>query len=371
MTRSLAILLMLEGHFVDITLADEFRRPDSVAIFTDNQYYFYDAWEYLRGLTAPIFLTITGVVFVYLLVGNEGAKYSENPRVIKGYKRVIELFFWGYLLQFSSFHILECIAVGLVIILGLYALFKLFRFIPLWCYFFAAGTFIFLFDIYIEQLPAETFWPVNAPFFIQNMLRGPVHLVRFPIFPWLGFTLYGAFIGSLLFKFKTQVLKFYFPFIFIITGFILYFFSYDILNQINLRFFDGKFERLTYIEWLYFRFGLILIIIGILNLINVIIGTISNNIFLKVGQYTLTIFVLHFIILYGRLVGFGLVHIIHHNLNPLFTGIGVVLFIGFFMYFVHRIDYVNKKMEFIAIPARRFWDAAFESILEIFVKKKK
>jgi hypothetical protein len=71
------------------------------------------------------------------------------------------------------------------------------------------------------------------------------------------------------------------------------------------------------------------------------------------------------------MVGFGLVHIIHHNLNPLFTGIGVVLFIGFFMYFVHRIDYVNKKMEFIAIPARRFWDAAFESILEIFVKKKK
>ncbi|NCA21264.1 MAG: DUF1624 domain-containing protein [Crocinitomicaceae bacterium] len=371
MTRSLAILLMLEGHFVDITLSDAFRRPDSIAIFTDNQYYFYDAWEYLRGLTAPIFLTITGVVFVYLLVGNEGKKFSENPRVIKGFKRVIELFFWGYVLQFCSFHILECIAVGLFIILLLYGLYKFVRFIPLWCYFFAVGTFIFLFDIYIEQLPAETFWPVNAPFFIQNMLRGPAYLVRFPIFPWLGFTLYGAFIGSLLFQFKTHVLKFYFPFIFLISGFILFYFSYDILNQINLYFFNGKFERLPYIEWLYFRFGIILIIIGILNLLNVILGTISNNIFLKVGQYTLTIFVVHFIILYGRLTGIGITNILHHALNPIQTFIGVTLFIAFFMYFIHRIDYVNKKMEFIAIPARRFWDAAFESILEIFVKKKK
>ena len=60
--RSIAILLMLEGHFVDNGLMD---------VYQDKTYDFYNAWLFIRGFTSPIFLTITGIVFTYLLIGND------------------------------------------------------------------------------------------------------------------------------------------------------------------------------------------------------------------------------------------------------------------------------------------------------------
>ena len=71
MARSIAIILMLEGHFVDTTLGRQFRRPTDIQRFADWNYIVFDIWEYIRGFTSPMFLTITGVVFVYLLLGNE------------------------------------------------------------------------------------------------------------------------------------------------------------------------------------------------------------------------------------------------------------------------------------------------------------
>ena len=44
--RSIAILLMLEGHFVDNALMDVYRD-------TNND--IYNAWLFVRGFTSPIF----------------------------------------------------------------------------------------------------------------------------------------------------------------------------------------------------------------------------------------------------------------------------------------------------------------------------
>ena len=92
MARSFAILLMLEGHFTGAALSNEYR---------SNEYWLYSIWHNLHGLTSPLFFTVTGLIFVYLLSGNNEIAYLDNQRVKKGFKRVRELLFWGYLIQLN------------------------------------------------------------------------------------------------------------------------------------------------------------------------------------------------------------------------------------------------------------------------------
>jgi hypothetical protein len=132
MARAVAILFMLEGHFVDLTLASEWRvRGQPV----------YEVWHYIRGMTAPMFFMVTGLIFAYLLSGAREPGFFRVKRVRKGLLRAGELLFWGYLLQVNvlhlpgmlrgepdpwlqAFHVLQCIAVGL---LGMILMFGLMR----------------------------------------------------------------------------------------------------------------------------------------------------------------------------------------------------------------------------------------------------
>jgi uncharacterized membrane protein len=360
MARSIAIILMLEGHFVDTTLDMQYRRPSNIHRFADSQYIIFDIWEYIRGFTAPMFLTITGVVFVYLLLGNEKESFFQNIRVKKGFKRIIELFFWGYLLQVYSFHVLQCIAIGILIILIIYGIYRLVKVIPIWVFYFLIGTIIFVLNIFLEQLPKEIPWPDDAPYFIQNMIRAPKNRALFPIVPWLGFTMYGAFMGSLFYAFKQQVLTYRFQLIVLLSGLSLYFFSNEILNFINRFVLLGSFDKLYSIDWLYLRIGAILIVLSLLILFNILAGTRSNNLFLKMGQNTLTIFIIHFLILYGSLIGIGLNDFFYRNLNPWQSFFGAVLFISFHSALIYFIDDIKSKLKFILDPISKFWGVIYK-----------
>ena len=57
--RAWAILMMLQGHFVDGLLDNSFR---------DNSNMVYTTWKYFRGITAPVFFTVSGFIFTFLLV---------------------------------------------------------------------------------------------------------------------------------------------------------------------------------------------------------------------------------------------------------------------------------------------------------------
>lgn len=360
MARSIAIILMLEGHFVDTTLDMQFRRPSNIHRFADWHYIIFDIWEYIRGFTAPMFLTITGVVFVYLLLGNEKETFFQNIRVKKGFKRIIELFFWGYLLQVYSFHVLQCIAVGIFIILSVYGLFRLLKIIPISSFFFVLGTLFFVSNIFIERLPVAIPWPDDAPYFIQNMIRAPKNRALFPVVPWLGFTMYGAFLGSVFYHFKQHVLTYKFQLSLFFAGIGLYFYSNELLNFINRYLLLGSFHDLYSIDWLYLRIGAILIIVSLLILLNILAGNRSNNLFLKMGQNTLTIFIIHFLILYGSLIGIGINDFFFRNLNPWQAFIGALLFIGFHAALIHFIDDIKARLKFILDPIAKFWAAIYK-----------
>ncbi|MEY4349999.1 MAG: hypothetical protein RL078_41, partial [Bacteroidota bacterium] len=149
MARTIAILLMLEGHFIH----------DSLALkWADEAYPAYVTWKFIRGFTSPTFLTVTGLVFTYLMLGNDRVSFFKNIRIKKGLKRVVELLFWGYLLQYYAFHVLQCIAIGILFIILIYGLWRYVRFIPLFVLYALAGLGLFLSYLFFGQLGA-TYWP--------------------------------------------------------------------------------------------------------------------------------------------------------------------------------------------------------------------
>jgi uncharacterized membrane protein len=361
MARSIAIILMLEGHFVDTTLGFQYRRPSTIHRFADWNYIVFDIWEYIRGFTSPMFLTITGVVFVYLLLGNEKESFFKNIRVKKGFKRIIELLFWGYLLQIYSFHVLQCIAIGIFIILFCYGISRAIKFIPISLLYFGAGTLFFILYIPIQELPIP--WPENAPGFIQNVFRNESKFSIFPIVPNLGFTMYGAFIGTLLFRFKNEVLTFKFQITLFLSGIVLFFFSNELLNFLNRYLLLNSFNKIYSVDWLYERVGMSVLVLSMLLLINILIGNRNNNLFLKMGQNTLTIFIIHFMVLYGSVIGIGINDFFnqkHSPLNPWQAFVGAVLFIGFHALLVQYLDEIKKKLKFLLEPVSKFWATIYK-----------
>ena len=345
--RSIAILLMLEGHFVDNALMDVYRD-------TNND--IYNAWLFVRGFTSPIFLTITGIVFTYLLVGNNHLEYFKNNRIKKGYKRVVELLFWGYLVQVYAFHVLQCIGIGILTILILYGIYKAVKIIPLWVYFFFAGTIIFSSYIVISSWPKEYYWPESAPIFIQNMFHGKYSI--FPILPRMGYTMYGAMIGVILYTYKSKVKEWSFILSVFLIGVFLYFFLKDILLIL-----DGIFAHPIYhlykVDWLYECLGMVLIILSILITLEKFIGEIKPNLFLKIGQNTLTIYILHMVLLYGSITGFGINRVIHKNLTPWQILPATICFILFFVILIYYLDEIKLKLDFILKPIKKLVNKLF------------
>ncbi len=345
--RSIAILLMLEGHFVDNALMDVYRD-------TNND--IYNAWLFVRGFTSPIFLTITGIVFTYLLIGNNHLEYFKNNRIKKGYKRVVELLFWGYVVQVYAFHVLQCIGIGILSILILYGIYKAVKIIPLWVYFFFAGTIIFSSYIVISSWPKEYYWPESAPIFIQNMFHGKYSI--FPILPRMGYTMYGAMIGVILYTYKSKVKEWSFILSVFLIGAFLYFFLKDLLLIL-----DGIFAHPIYhlykVDWLYECLGMVLIILSILITLEKFIGEIKPNLFLKIGQNTLTIYILHMVLLYGSITGFGINKLIHKNLTPWQILPATICFILFFVILIYYLDEIKLKLDFILKPIKKLVNKLF------------
>ncbi len=321
--RVFAILMMLQGHFISSLLADEFK---------DRTNSFYNLWEYFRGITAPMFFTITGFVFVFLLL-KKGQIGLQNPRVKKGVKRALKLILWGYGLHFSftsllggSFgsyffliNVLQIIGLSILLIIGLYLLFskvseKLFQYtllalavvIFLWERIYAAYDFAFL-----PEFLANWFTKANGSVFT--------------IFPWFGYVAAGGFI-AILFKNNVTRAGFYkwFIYILLITGSILLFTSSWCLRLVyDLTGFEVFLASSNY-NYLFTRMGDVLIIFALFAIFR---KRFEKKLVVDLGSKTLSIYIIHFIILYGSLTGIGLSKFFYNSLSPLAAFLGALTFI--------------------------------------------
>src|SRR5574338_668728 len=95
--RAFAVIQMVQGHTVDALLAPAFR---------SEQFPVYFLWNFMRGMTAPIFMFSAGTVFTYLfrLVDEP---FENNPRVKKGFIRFLLLVSIGYILRYPTYKVID------------------------------------------------------------------------------------------------------------------------------------------------------------------------------------------------------------------------------------------------------------------------
>lgn len=320
--RAFAILMMLQGHFID-TLIDP--------IYRNTEYTAYNIWSYFRGITAPTFFTISGLVFTYLLLrANE--KGDDKKRIKKGIFRGLLLLGIGYSLRvnlvswftgyfgtyFLVIDVLQCIGLSLILLVCLYSIFKNHSYtfsIVLFC----IGCICFVSEPLYRNLEIK-----NVPLFFANymtMMNGSV----FTILPWFGYSAFGAFLSTVFFRHvHRDRFKQFTVITFFIVGAFLIFVSTDFLFFLHSITGIELIYRSASFNYLFIRLGNVLVIFGLFYAFE---RYLKQSIISRIGEKTLSIYVIHFIILYGSFTGFGLKRFFNKSLDPTEVVIGAFFFV--------------------------------------------
>ncbi|NER13936.1 DUF1624 domain-containing protein [Leptobacterium flavescens] len=322
--RAWAILMMLQGHFIDGLLHPAFRDENNII---------YTTWRFFRGITAPTFFTVSGFIFTYLLIREGSSLANGNPRIKKGIKRGLMLIGIGYLLRlnifglfdgviYNSFYlvdVLHCIGLSILFLIGIYAYSANKKKYVLPTILGIVSVFIFLLEPAYKALDYSF-----LPGFIANYFSKANGSV-FTIFPWFGYASIGGFIAVLFQRYK-QV-SYLYPKAIVLTllsGLLLTFYSSRfflfMFEMTQIQIFADVFNN----NYLFIRFGNVLILFAVFMFFR---SLITSKIILDIGKSTLYIYVIHFIILYGSFTGLGLYKYFHHSVDAVYTITGAALFL--------------------------------------------
>ena len=367
--RAFAICMMLEGHFIDGLLAPEYR---------DENNLFYATWHYIRGMTAPVFFTVSGFIFTYLLIKEQNpAKMGWNHvRVQKGVRRGINLIIIAYLLRANIFNlftpgytdmnvrrvdVLHCIGLSLLFLIAFYLLTYRRKNRLRMSIMLLGTTFVaFFFEPIYSHLTYEYLPMALANYFTKE--NGSV----FTIFPWFGYASLGGFMGFLFYKnrenphlYRNMVIWY------ILLGVILITFPYwmgKIADTLQIH----SLQLIAHGDYLIKRIGNVLLFFALFMILRHVITSPTLQ---KIGQNTLSIYVIHYIILYGSFTGMGLYRYFHDQLTPWQAIIGAILFVIVtilitFLY-MRKEALIDEKIDFIKAKIYQF----LKRIGAIFVKQ--
>lgn len=303
LTRVIAMVMMILGHsFFDLV------RP----IYVDVTNFPWSIWDFLRGLTAPIFLVVSGIVQVF---ANKRVETKIPSEIV--YRRIrtsLLLIFLAYFLNFpvqkffqiifqDSNLLLPFFQVNILQLIGVTLLWILLYFLitndnqQLGKISLLTGVVIFILTPFVHLVDWYKYLPLPiAPYL--SLEKGSY----FTIFPFSGFMFFGVAFGTYLQKFplneRANVIirkGLLASAIFIPLGTIVYF----LINLLGLQFYD-VFKANPGMS--IFRLGCVGLLLSVivtlyqryftnLNLITKISFTLGKN--------SLFVYVVHLLILYG------------------------------------------------------------------------
>lgn len=364
---------MLQGHFVDTLLDVSYRDPG---------HWLYATWNFMRGMTAPIFFFTSGMIFTFLLL-KDSRPPKENLRVKKGTKRGLQLLWIGYLLKFNfigflglyfstgilKVDVLHCIGLALLSIIGLYHIRHHLN-IPIHWLLLAAGLVVFLFNPDME----EADWSF-LPLWLENYFSKANGSVFTP-FPWIGYSLLGGSMGCLLHTKPDLAFSKRFPLAVALLGYLLHAYS---SYTLEVLYYISGWDNLIAIannNHLFIRLGHAMIVCSIA----IVIAQWWKNmpeLILKIGSETLLIYEVHYVLLYSTWFGIGLSFFWYRSLNPVQVIIGALLFLSFFVLLVAHWDKIREHyLPYFKRPFQRVFNrikteiAAFWVLIYTFLKKK-
>lgn len=299
--RAFAVIQMVQGHTVDVLLAPEFR---------SEEYPIYFLWNFMRGMTAPIFMFTAGTVFTYLfrLIDEP---FINNPRVKKGFYRFLLLVSIGYLLRYPTYTIFDFsnvsqdrlnifFAVDVLQLIGFGLLFVMI------CAFIAeklklSDTIVFAFFALFFFIATPFFSKISWIDYFPQPIAGYFYEGTgslFPLFPWAGYVVLGGVLGSYLARNPMVFKSNKFSINLALFGFALIFVS-EVSVLISEKFFDYYFISSSYtLDTIVFRVGFVLVLNSLVSYISQKIESIPRIVIL-IGRNTLLIYVVHLMILYG------------------------------------------------------------------------
>ncbi|MBO3117767.1 DUF1624 domain-containing protein [Winogradskyella sp. DF17] len=320
--RAFAILMMLQGHFIDSLLNPIYRDSNNIV---------YSTWEYFRGITAPTFFTISGLIFSYLLIKAKH-KGTSALRIRKGFIRGLMLIGIGYALRIPIFEwflgefrtyfmvvdVLQCIGLSLILVILIY-LITMRKTLVFSILMLVLGIIVFTTEPLYRSLELT-----NAPLFFSNYLSKSNGSI-FTIIPWFGYICFGAFIATLFYRYlEHHRFKHITIVSFILVGLILIHWSSYIFMWLYGKTDVVLFYDVAYYNYLYTRLGNVLILFAVFYWFETLV---KQPLILKIGQKTLSIYVIHFIIIYGSFTGYGLYQLIGKSLEPTQAIFGALVFL--------------------------------------------
>jgi surface polysaccharide O-acyltransferase-like enzyme len=113
-------------------------------------------------------------------------------------------------------------------------------------------------------------------------------------------------------------------------------------------------------DWLFEKLGMVFMVLAILLALETYVLKIKkSNLFLKIGQSTLSIYIIHMILLYGSLTGRGLTHYFHERLNAYQIVPYTLLFVLSFVIFALYLEQIRKGLQFILLPIKKITNRLF------------
>lgn len=346
--RAFAVLNMVQGHTVDVLLANEFRNPDSLI---------FGAWVFNRGMTAPLFLFSAGMTFTYLF-RLQPAGFKENPRFYKGFKRFLLLVFLGYLIKlptgnplyiefvteakwnlFFAADVLQIIGFGILfLMMWLYIAERIkWNDIPVLT---AATFFVIILAPLILAFPWHNYMHLSIANYL-NRDNGSL----FTIFPWVAYIFAGGIFGAYLahagkLRDERKLGK-----IMLGTGIALVIFSV-LNNLLEIKMVGTSTFWANSPNLVLLRLGLVLLLTALIIYISLKINSVPNIVVL-LGRNTLLIYVVHLVILYGSPWSAGLSKFVGYSFNPFQTILSALIMIGLMSLMViifNKLNFKNRQL---------------------------
>ena len=142
--------------------------------------------------------------------------------------------------------------------------------------------------------------------------------------PWFGYVAFGGFLATIFFRSsQSKTFKRNMIIIFFGVGSFLLWLSTDALHAIYYITKIELFESASNFNYLFLRLGNVFFYFGTFYLLE---RFMKQSIVMKIGEKTLNIYVVHFIIIYGSFTGIGLKHFWYKSLEPWEAVFGAIAF---------------------------------------------
>jgi uncharacterized membrane protein len=347
--RAIAVLQMVQGHTIHVFLSADLRNTELPI---------YAVWNFMRGMTAPIFMFTAGTVFTYLFRSVK-KPFEQNYRVKKGIRRALLLLFLGYILKYPTWtvfdfsevtkdklqlffavDVLQLIGFSLLILILVLFISEKLK-LNYTTTFVVSSVFFFLLSPFTDIVVWNSFLPdpVAAYFFSGTGSQ-------FPLFPWAGYVVSGGILGCYLaqnpFVFKTarfSLLIAIFGAAFIIISVL----SSVILLSLNIQIYNPQSAPTT----IFLRIGFVLLLTAVVSFISLRVNRIPHLLIL-VGRNTLLIYFIHLVILYGSTWTPGLTLIWGASFSGWMSFGAAVLMLTIMTFMVlgiHKLKIRNKELE--------------------------